>query len=118
YVQWSAEPIPSELPAKLGRPLARFTSGLDLVDLQTFPAPGHLDVRLCWSKETSAVAPAAVVVEATDANGQSYGRQEDAVGTVYYPPPFWRAGNITVQHVSLPLSTLGRAPRQLRLGLA
>lgn len=118
YVRWSAEPLPRELPDKLGAPLARFASGLNLVDLQTTLASDHVDVRLCWSKGTPAVAPAAIVVEGADANGQPDGRQEDAVGTVYYPPSVWQPGNITVQHVSLPVTAGGPGPSQLRLGLA
>jgi 4-amino-4-deoxy-L-arabinose transferase-like glycosyltransferase len=118
YVRWSAEALPHDLPVKLSHPLARFASGLDLVALQTVMAPGHLSVRLSWSKETPEVASAAVVVEGMDANGRPAGRAEEAVGTVYYPPQSWRSDNLAVQHVSLPLPAGGPVPRHLRLVLA
>jgi hypothetical protein len=118
YVRWSAEPLPRELPDKLARPLARFVPGLDLVDLQAVPGGDYVDVRLLWSRPTHAPAPAVVVVEGLDATGQPAGRQEDAVGTVYYPPSLWRPGSVTVQHVRLPVAADGQAPRSLRVGLA
>jgi hypothetical protein len=102
YVRWLAEPLPQSFPERAA-PLARFASGLSLLDVRSERAAQGLTLRLRWSKSRAAVAPALLSVQAVALPARELARQEDLVGTPYYPPSLWDAGSVVEQRMTLPL---------------
>jgi hypothetical protein len=76
-----------------------------------------LHLRLSWSRTGSTAAPAHVLLEALDREGQVVTEQAEWVGTEYYPPSDWPDHSVVVQHVPLPAPPAATPAVRLRLSV-
>lgn len=114
YVRWTVEPFERE-PTP---PLARFTNGIDLLDVITAQDGSMLSVRLVWSSAGMIAGPVQMFVHVIGPDSATpLAQADEPPGTAYYPPLSWTPGSVIIQPVSLPLGGLEVKGLQLRIGL-
>jgi 4-amino-4-deoxy-L-arabinose transferase-like glycosyltransferase len=113
FVRFNVRPLTEEL----SQPLARFSNGLVLQDMQIIRDSGMPVALLTWSVEQFIEQPVQAFVHFVDAGGNIIAQFDEPPGTVYYPPLAWGQGSVIIQRANSGLYLPPGNDITLRIGL-
>ncbi len=116
YIRYTATAWPDR---EHSEPLARYETGIDLLDLKIRQEADGLLIALSWRAERRVAKPVQSFIHLVEGPGSaSLAQVDETPGTIYYPPLSWNPGSVIIHAVRLRVILLGEGSSlQILVGL-